>query len=160
MAAWALSAVGAAAAPLLSHRLGPGAAGCVLRVLQGSAVVAMGLAAGAVGAVVAYLVNYAAQGATNPVHYGMVHRAADSAHRATVVSANSLASQAGGAAGGIALGALADRTSISTAMVIAGIVLAAAAPLYLVGPGRPIRRHATVARPGARAGDQYTPAGR
>ena len=33
----------------------------------------MGLAAGAVGAVIVYLVNDAAHGATNPVHCGMVH---------------------------------------------------------------------------------------
>jgi predicted MFS family arabinose efflux permease len=67
------------------------------------------------------------------VHYGMVHRAVESSHRATVVSANSLTSQVGGALGGIVLGALADATSISTAMLVAAVVLAAAAPLYLVG---------------------------
>ena len=93
----------------------------------------MGIAAGPVGLVVAYLANYSVHGATNPVHYGIVHRAVDSSVRATVVSANSLASQFGGAVSGIALGVLADRTSISTAMIVAAMVLAAAAPLYLVG---------------------------
>ena len=49
------------------------------------------------------------------------------------MSANSLTSQVGGAVSGILLGALADATSITTAMLVAGVVLAAAAPLYLVG---------------------------
>lgn len=131
-AAWILSALGAVIAPALVRRFGAGWTGCGLRLLHGAAVVAMALAAGPVGVIVAYLANYWAHGATAPVHYGMVHRAVDSAHRATVVSANSLTSQVGGAVGGIALGALADATSISTAMITGAVVLAAAGPLYLV----------------------------
>ena len=102
----------------------------------------MGLAAGSAGLIGAYLGTYWVHGATGPVHYGMVHGAVESGHRATVVSANSLASQVGGAVSGIVLGALADATSISAAMIVAAAVLAAAAPLYLVGrrrPPRPIR---------------------
>lgn len=136
-AAWVLSALGAAAAPWLVRRLGSGVAGFVLRLAHGTTVVAMGLAAGPVGLIVAYLATYWVHGAMNPVHYGLVHRAVDSSHRATVVSANSLTSQVGGAIGGVALGALADATSISTAMYVAAAVLAAAAPLYLVGRNAP-----------------------
>jgi predicted MFS family arabinose efflux permease len=132
-AAWVLSGVGAACAPMIVRRFGSGVAGCGLRVVHGATVVGMGLAAGPAGLVVAYLASYWTHGATAPVHYGMVHRAVESSHRATVVSANSLTSQIGGAVSGIALGALADATSLRTAMVVAGIVLAAAAPLYLVG---------------------------
>jgi MFS family permease len=132
-AAWVLSAVGAACAPWLVQRFGSAVAGCGLRLANGATVVAMGLAAGPVGLIVAYLATYGLHGATAPVHYGMVHRAVESSHRATVVSANSLTSQVGGALGGIVLGALADATSISTAMLVAAVVLAAAAPLYLVG---------------------------
>lgn len=134
-AAWVLSALGAAVAPMLVRRVGAGWAACSLRLAHGGSVAAMGIAAGPVGLVVAYLANYSVHGATAPVHYGMVHRAVDSGVRATVVSANSLASQFGGAVSGIALGVLADRTSISTAMIVAAVVLAAAAPLYLVGRG-------------------------
>jgi predicted MFS family arabinose efflux permease len=132
-AAWALSAVGAACAPWLVRRFGSGVAGCTLRVVHGLTVVGMGLAVGPAGLIVAYLACYWTHGATAPVHYGMVHRAVESSHRATVVSANSLTSQLGGALSGIALGALADATSISTAMFVAAVVLAAAGPLYLVG---------------------------
>jgi hypothetical protein len=134
-AAWVLSALGAAAAPTLVHRFGSGWAGCMLRLTQGVTVVVMGLVAGPIGLVVAFLATYWLHGAANPVHYGLVHRNVDSAHRATVISANSLTSQFGGAISGIALGALADATSIGTAMVVAGVVLAVGAPLYLVGRG-------------------------
>jgi predicted MFS family arabinose efflux permease len=134
---WILSGVGAACSPWLVRRFGSGVAGCTLRFVQGATVVGMGLAAGPAGLVIAYLATYWAHGATAPVHYGMVHRAVESSHRATIVSANSLTSQVGGAVSGILLGALADATSISTAMYVAGAVLAAAGPLYLVGRSTP-----------------------
>jgi predicted MFS family arabinose efflux permease len=131
--AWVLSALGAAAAPWLVRRVGAPLAGCLLRVLHGLTVLAMAMAAGPAGLVAAYLATYWVHGATAPIHYGMVHRSVESAHRATVLSANSLASQLGGAASGILLGALADATSLPTAMVVAAVVLAAAGPLYLTG---------------------------
>ena len=137
-AAWVLSAAGAAVSPWLVRRFGSGPAGFGLRVLHGGTVVAMGLAGGPIGLVVAYLATYGVHGATAPVHYGMVHRAVESSHRATVVSANSLTCQLGGAVSGIALGVLADATSITTAMLVAALVMAAAAPLYLVGPERAV----------------------
>jgi MFS family permease len=145
-AAWALSAAGAAAAPWLVRRFGAPAAGCTLRVLHGLTVLGMAAAVGPLGLIVAYLATYGVHGATAPVHYGMVHRAVDSSHRATVVSANSLTSQLGGAISGILLGMLADATSLSTAMVVAAAVLASAGPLYLVG------------RPGATAVETPPPA--
>ena len=135
-AAWILSAAGAAASPWLVRRFGSGWAGFGLRLAHGATVVGMGVAAGPTGLIVAYLATYWVHGATAPVHYGMVHRAVESRHRATVVSANSLTSQVGGAVSGIVLGALADATSITTAMLVAAAVLAAAAPLYLVRAGR------------------------
>lgn len=135
--AWVLSAVGAAMSPRLVHRFGAARTGFGLRLTHGLTVAAMGLAGGAGGLLVAYLATYWVHSATAPVHYGMVHRAVESSHRATVVSANSLTSQVGGAIGGIALGALADATSISSAMLVAAAVLAAAAPLYLVGRNVP-----------------------
>ena len=115
--------------------------------LHGLTVLGMALAVGPAGLIVAYLATYFAHGATAPVHYGMVHRAVESSHRATVVSANSLTSQLGGALSGIALGALADATSLSTAMAVAAVVLASAGPLYLARPsGRPGRGHAGAQR--------------
>jgi MFS family permease len=133
-AAWVVSALGSAAVPRLVRRFGAGAAGAGLRLAHGATVVAMGVAAGPAGLVVAYLATYGVHGASAPVHYGLVHRAVESRHRATVVSANSLTAQLGNAAGGIALGLLADATSLTAAMLVAALVLAAAAPLYLVRP--------------------------
>jgi MFS family permease len=134
-AGWGLSAVGASCAPWLVGRFGAPVAGCALRLLHGLTVLGMAVAFGPVGLIGAYLATYFVHGASAPVHYGMVHRAVESRHRATVVSANSLTSQLGGALSGIALGALADATSLSTAMTVAAVVLASAAPLYLVGRG-------------------------
>jgi MFS-type transporter involved in bile tolerance (Atg22 family) len=44
---------------------------------------------------------------------------------------NSMVSQPAGAIGAIVLAALADGTSVTTAMVVGGIVCAVAAPLYI-----------------------------
>jgi MFS family permease len=143
-AAWVLSAVGSGVAPRLVRRFGPARTGLGLRLSHGLTVVAMGVAAGPTGLVAAYLCTYWVHGATNTVHYAMVHRAVDSRHRATVVSANSLTSQVGGAVSGIALGALADAAGIATAMFVAAGVLASAGPLYLAGG-----RSAVSAVPGA-----------
>ena len=129
-AAWVLSALGAAAAPWSGAQLG---SAWPLRLRLATVSQSRHGSAAGCGLIVAYLCTYWVHGATAPVHYGMVHRAVGSSHRATVVSANSLTAQAGGATSGIVLGALADATSISTATFVAAGVLAAAAPLYLVG---------------------------
>jgi hypothetical protein len=44
---------------------------------------------------------------------------------------NSMVSQPAGAIGAIVLASLADATSISTAMIVGGVVCALAAPLYI-----------------------------
>ena len=91
----------------------------------------MGLFAGAVGVVVAYLACYAVHGASNRRHSGLLHQQVDGRVRARVLSLNSMMAQPAGALGGVALTALADATSVSTAIVAGAVVLAAAAPLYL-----------------------------
>jgi predicted MFS family arabinose efflux permease len=148
--AWVLSAVGAACGPVLVRRFGSARAGCSLRLVHGAVVVGMGLAGAPAFLIAAYLASYWAHGATDPVHYGMVHRAAGAAERATIVSANSLAGQVGWAVSGIALGALADAAGIGTAMIVAGLVLAAAGPLYLAGRARPRARALSPVGPPAR----------
>lgn len=138
-AAWLLSAAGALIAPWLATRLGAARAGAVLRVAQGLTVVGIGLTTGPIGLLAAYLATMAVHGAANPVHQGMLHRAVvGPSTRATVVSANSLTAQTGGALGGIALGALADTAGLTTATLVGAAVLASAAPLYLIaGRGIP-----------------------
>jgi hypothetical protein len=141
-AAWFASAAGAAGIIVVSRRIGVARSAALLRVVQGATVVAMGLIAGIVGVVVAYLACYTAHGASNPMHTTLLHRQVDGPHRTTVLSMNSMVGQPAGALGGIVLAALADATSVSTAMVIGGIILAVAAPLYL-----PAMRQERSARP-------------
>lgn len=129
--AWLLSALGAAAVPMLSRRIGTAATAALLRVAHGLAVALMGLFAGVVGVVVAYLACYLAHGASNPAHMTLLHRQVQGSLRATAISVNSMFGQAAGALGSIVLTALADGTSAGVAMYLAAGVLAVAAPLYL-----------------------------
>lgn len=130
-AAWLVSAAGAAVAPALAARFGAAPTAAVFRIAQGATVVAMGSVAGTAGVVTGFLACYAVHGASNPVHQALLHRQVDGAHRTSVLSLNSMAAQPAGSLGSIVLAAVAGATSTGLAMVIAGFVLAAAAPLYL-----------------------------
>ncbi|MEX1169164.1 MAG: MFS transporter [Chloroflexota bacterium] len=129
--AWFASAAGAALITAVSHRLGVARSAAMLRVLQGAAIVAMGLLAGPIGLVTAYLACYVTHGASNPMHMTLLHRQVDGPHRTTVLSMNSMVSHPAGAIGAIVLASIADGTSLATAMLIGGIVCAVAAPLYI-----------------------------
>lgn len=129
--AWFTSAAGAALIVVASRRIGVARSAALLRIVQGATIVAMGLAAGPLGVVIAYLACYVAHGASNPMHMTLLHRQVDGPHRATVLSMNSMIAQPAGALGAILLSALADGTSISTAMIAGGIICALAAPLYI-----------------------------
>ncbi|MCW3817161.1 MFS transporter [Micromonospora sp. DR5-3] len=130
-AAWLANAAGAALTPFLLRRLGAAPAAALMRVLQGVTVVGMGLLAGPVGVLVAYLACYTVHGASNPLHMGLLHRQVDGPYRTSVISLNSMMGQPAGALGAVVLTALADRTSVSLAMLVGAVVLALAAPLYL-----------------------------
>ena len=129
--AWFASAAGAAVITVVSRRLGVARPAAFLRILQGLTIVGMGLLAGPIGVVTAYLACYIAHGASNPMHTTLLHRQVDGPHRTTVLSMNSMVSQPAGAIGAIVLAALADGTSVTTAMVVGGIMCAVAAPLYI-----------------------------
>ncbi|KKK05656.1 MFS transporter [Micromonospora sp. HK10] len=130
-AAWLANAAGAALTPLLLRRLGAAPAAALLRVLQGGTVVGMGLLAGPVGVLIAYLACYTVHGASNPLHMGLLHRQVDGPYRTSVLSLNSMMAQPAGALGAVVLTVVADRSSVSTAMLVGAVVLALAAPLYL-----------------------------
>jgi hypothetical protein len=91
----------------------------------------MGVLGGVAGVVVAYLTAYAVHGAANPPHMSLLHRQVGGELRATAISMNSMMAQAAGSVGLITLSALADQRSAAAAMVLGGVVLAVAAPLYL-----------------------------
>ncbi|MFY1620771.1 MFS transporter [Micromonospora sp. WMMD736] len=130
-AAWIANAVGAALTPLLLRWPGAAPGAALLRILQGVTVVGMGLFAGPIGVLVAYLACYAVHGASNPLHSGLLHRQVDGPYRTSVLSLNSMMGQPAAALGGVVLTALAASTSVGTAMVVGAVVLAVAAPLYL-----------------------------
>lgn len=130
-AAWLASAAGAALTPLLLRWPGAAPGAALLRILQGVTVVGMGLFAGPVGVLVAYLACYTVHGASNPLHMGLLHRQVDGPYRTSVISLNSMMAAPAGALGGVVLTMLAEVTSISTAMFVGAVVLAVAAPLYL-----------------------------
>ncbi|MBB4764214.1 MFS transporter [Amorphoplanes digitatis] len=129
--AWLASAAGAALTPLLLRWPGAAPGAALLRIVQGVTVAGMGLFAGPVGVLIAYLACYTVHGASNPLHYGLLHRQVDGPYRTSVISLNSMVSQPASALGAVALTALAAATSLSTAMLVGGAVLAVAAPLYL-----------------------------
>lgn len=129
--AWLASAGGAALTPLLTRWFGAAPAAALLRIGQGATVVGMGLLAGPVGVIVAFVACYTVHGASNPLHMGLLHRQVDGPYRTSVISLNSMMAFPAGALGGIVLGAVAEATSVSTAMLVGAVVLAVAAPLYL-----------------------------
>jgi hypothetical protein len=102
-----------------------------MRVLQGATVAGMGFFAGVGGIIAAYIACNAVHGTSNAVHMTLLHRQAEDRVRATVVSLNSWISQPAGAVGVVTLTAFAQATSVSMAMFVGAIVLAAAAPLYI-----------------------------
>lgn len=136
-AAWLVSAAGAALVPLLTRRLGTVHTAAALRVAQGLAVAVLAVVTGPLAVIAAFLVTMSIHGASNPAHLELLHRAVDGpAQRVTVASANGMVAQSGGAIGGISLGVLADSASLTTAILVGAVVLAAAAPLYLIAGRR------------------------
>jgi predicted MFS family arabinose efflux permease len=129
--AWFAAAAGAAGIATISARVGVARSAALLRILQCATVAAMGVLTGPVGVVTAFLACYAIHGASNPMHTTLLHRQVDSAHRTTVLSMNSMVGQPAGAIGAIVLSALADGTSLPTALIVGGVVCTLAAPLYL-----------------------------
>jgi MFS family permease len=121
-AGWGLFSLGAWLGGLAADRLGLVRAAILGRVLNGLGALCMGLAFGPVALVAAYLFTYTLHGAASPGYQGLLHREASARNRATILSMSSLVMQAGGAIVGPLLGLLAARTSIGTAMVVAGVV--------------------------------------
>jgi MFS family permease len=130
-AAWFASAAGAALIVPISARIGVAVSAAALRVIQGITILAMGLIAGPIGLVTAYLACYIAHGASNPMHMTLLHRQVEGPNRTTVISMNSMVSQPAGSIGTIILAAVADGSSVTTALLIGAVVCAVAAPLYL-----------------------------
>jgi len=131
-AAWGVSAIGGAVVPALTRRWGLVGTSVALRLTQAATVVAMGLAWGPIGLVTGYLATYAVHIASGVAHESLLHREVDDDHRATVLSLASMAAQPAGSLGSVVLGLIATGASASTAIIVGGVVLGLAAPLFLV----------------------------
>ncbi|MEU4626014.1 MFS transporter [Actinoplanes sp. NPDC023801] len=148
--AWGASAAGAALVPLLSRRLGARWTGFTLRIVQGLTIIGMGLLAGPIGVIGAFLLCYLVHGAANPVHAGLLHRQVEGESRTSLLSLNSMVGQPGFAIGSIVLTVVAAGAGTPVAIVAGAVVLAAAAPLYLVKarPGRSVMEFREHSHPG------------
>jgi MFS family permease len=131
---WGAAAIGAAVIPLLLRRWSLTAISVTFRLVQGTTVIAMGLAWGPIGLVAGYLATYAVHIAAGVAYETLLHAEVDNDHRATVLSMASMAMQPAGSLGLIVLGAIATGASTGVAMIVGGVVLALAAPLFLVRP--------------------------
>ncbi|QZY28280.1 MFS transporter [Nocardioides coralli] len=128
---WGVFALGSALAGLLSGRWGVARTAILARALNGVGAVVMGVVAGPVALVAAYLVTYGLHGAAGPVHASLLHREAEAANRATVLSMNSMLAMGTFAVVAPLLGFLAQGTSTQVAMVSAGAFSILGAALYL-----------------------------
>ena len=135
-AAWGVSALGAALVPMMLRRWSMVAVSVVLRIVQGATVVAMGLSGGPVGVVIGLLATYAVHSAAGAIYETLLHERVGAEHRATVLSLSSMAMHPGASVGLVVLGAVATDASPGIAMIVGGMVLALAAPLFLVREGQ------------------------
>ena len=78
-----------------------------------------------------YLGVYTLLGLGDPVHFELLHEATTDSVRATVLSAESLAGQAGGAVGNIGLAAVAGAAGIPVAWGVGAAVVGVAALVTL-----------------------------
>jgi len=128
---WGVFALGSALAGLASRRIGVARTAILARVLNGLGAVTMGLVAGPVALIAAYLLTYGLHGTGGPMHSSLLHREAQARNRATVISMNSMVFFIAFAVIGPPLGLLAGATSTQVAMVTAGSFSILGAFLYL-----------------------------
>lgn len=128
---WGVFAAGSALAGLASRRIGVARAAILARILNGLGALVMGLVAGPVALIAAYLFTYALHGAGDPVHQSLVHREASARNRATVLSLGSMVFFLTFSLFGTPLGLLAEATSTQVSMVTAGAFSVIGALFYL-----------------------------
>jgi MFS transporter, DHA1 family, tetracycline resistance protein len=96
----------------------------------------LGLPDAALPFAVVYLLAYLALGVAEPMHFELLNEAVGSEARATLISAESLATQSGSLTANLGVGALATAHGAGTAWLIAGAFLAVA----VLAVARPLRR--------------------
>ncbi len=133
-------AVGSGVAPRLAGRLErwTSASATAAQLLGALALLALALVSWPPLAAVLFVAFYAFNGAAAPLRDELLHEQIPSETRSTILSAESLAFQAGGFAAALTLPALADAAGISLAWIVAGAILAVGALLYRGIERRPI----------------------
>ncbi|QBR93936.1 MFS transporter [Nocardioides euryhalodurans] len=144
---WGVFAAGSALAGLGSRRFGVARTAIAARVLNGLGAVVMGVAAGPVALIAAYLFTYSMHGTGEPMHAALLHREASAANRATVLSMGSMVFFATFSLLGTPLGLLAEASSTQVAMVTAGAFSVLGAFLYLPALRAEQRRPAPAGEP-------------
>jgi len=142
---WGVFAAGSALAGLGSRRFGVAKMAIAARILNGLGAVTMGLVAGPVALIVAYLFTYSMHGMGGPMHDTLMHREASARNRATVLSMGSMVFFISFSIFGTPLGLLAEATSLQVSMVLAGSFSLLGAFLYL--PALRAERERNVAQP-------------
>ena len=142
---WGVFALGSALAGYSSRRIGVARTAILARVLNGLGAVTMGLVAGPVALIAAYLFTYGLHGTGGPMHSSLLHREAQARNRATVLSMNSMVFFIAFSAVGPPLGLLAQATTTQVAMVSAGAFSILGAFLYL--PALRAEKHRAQAMP-------------
>ncbi len=122
-------------AALLGRRHALVAALC--QVAHGAAFVALALTGGFAAAAALFWGTYLARSAWSSPHLALYNEGLRPANRSAMLSVQSLASYAGAFVGSVALGALADASSIGAAWAVAGAAVAATSLLYLGLDRRP-----------------------
>jgi len=143
-AGWGVFALGAALAGWSSARFGVARTAIIARLLNSVGAIVMGLVAGPVALIAAYLFTYGLHGTGGPPHLALLHREASARNRATVLSINSMMMFAAYSVAAPLLGILADRASNQVAMVAAGVVSLIGVFCYLPALRRERLRRAAV----------------
>ena len=117
--------VGAGLSEGVNRRLGLRLGYLVALALGALCIALLGAPQSAAGFAVVYLVAYFGLGMAEPMHYELLNDAVGATARATLISAEALATQAGALVANLSVGALASRHGPALAWVLAGTLLAA-----------------------------------
>lgn len=117
-------ALGAGLSPIVNRRLGPRLGYLAAIALAAPCVATMGAPEAPFGFAAVYLLAYLGLGVAEPMHYELLNEAVGSTARATLISAESLATQGGSLVANLSVGALAAAQGSAVAWALAGGLLA------------------------------------
>ena len=138
-------ALGAGLSPVVARRLGLRPAYLTILGVGAVCVAVLGAPASPLAFAAVYLLAYALLGLAEPMHYELLNDAVGSKARATLMSAESFATQSGSLVANLGLGALAAAQGVSATWVLAGVVLGATCAA-IAAAASPYPRSATSGR--------------